>query len=355
MDNISPVDYHIEVTELKDFVNEQIETGNLGSIQGMVVFRGLKDAFIGASVKPFLIAPAKGESDSYYEKYYGIEKHTEYAEKYIPGFFSLNRDYYDLDSILNIYKNKIASESFKILFLLKLYQLECIGASIDKFLDFQVHDNFYGYKEDLADYLYQYLKNDGIFHLLPKTLSIINQWGNKEENGGGTIETNQNKTKEKYNDETGDSLNKSIDNDNVGIEIKGRFSIEEIRKYFSFLYEERSAHKKPFLRKEEVEEMFNNGFTVPADPMDAKYKLNVTPQYPRSIIDFAIHQCYMFNSNNHKDKKLYLQFFGSYIENYQAAVESPKTLNSLLSNFSVIKSGRNKIKWENYLSEKFKN
>ncbi len=350
MNKISTTDYHIELTELRNFVNEQIETGSLDYVQGMIVFKSLKDAVIGAEIKPFLQAPAKGESNSYYEKYYNAVRHPEYATRIIPDFFSSGNDFYDLDVILSIQRNKTRTEFFKILFMLKLYLLENTETSIDGFLDFQVHDNFNGDKENLNIFLYQFLENDGIFCLLPESVTIIKNWINEEKE----LATDSNKTKEKLKENIRTSSEKSITSPNAAIEIKGHFNIEEIRKYFSFLYEETSAYKKPFLRKEEVEEVFKNGFKIPSTPIEPKYKLNVNPQNPRSVVDFAIHKFYMKNSTTHKDKKLYLQFFGSYVEDYDAALESDEKLNSLLSNFSVNKTKVSSIKWEVYFPDRFK-
>lgn len=350
MNKISTTDYHIELTELRNFVNEQIEAGSLDSVQGTIVFESLKDAVIGAEIKPFLQAPAKGESSSYYEKYYNAERHPEYATRIIPDFFSSGNDFYDLGVILNIQRNKSRTESFKILFLLKLYMLEKTETSIDGFLDFQIHDNFNGDKENLNIFLYQFLANDGIFCLLPESITIIKKWINEEKK----IATDSNKTKEKLKENIRTSLEKSITNPNAEIEIKGHFSIEEIRKYFSFLYEETSANNKPFLRKEEVEKIFKNGFKIPVAPIEPKYKLNVTPKYPRSIIDYAIQTLYFENNINANDRKLYLQFFGHYLQDYQAVIESPERCKFFLSNFSGDLTSRNKIKWDKYLPKRRK-
>ena len=350
MNKTSPTDFHIELTGLKDFVNDQIEAGRLDSIQGKQVFKSLKDAVIGAEIKPFLQAPVNNDSSSYYEKYYNLERHPEYAASHIPDFFSKDKSFYDLDATLNIYMKKTRTESFRILFLLKLYQLECIGTSIEKFLDFQVHDNFYGNKESLNDFLYQFLANDGIFCLLPETISIINHWINEEKE----IATDSNKTKEKLKENKISASNNSITNPSVEIEIKGNFSIEEIRKYFSFLYEEKSASEKPFLRKEEVENMFKNGLKIPSSPIEPRYKLNLNMKYPRSIVDYAIQELYFKNNINTNDRILYLQFFGCYIQNYYGVIESPKKCKSFLSNFSGTKTIRNKIKWDKYLPERHK-
>ena len=350
MNKISTTDYLIELTELRGFVNEQIEDGSLDSVQGMIVFKSLKDAVIGAEIKPFVQAPAKGQSSSYYEKYYKAEHHPEYAIRIIPDFFSSGYDFYDLGVILNIKRNKTRTESFKILFLLKLYLLEKTETSINGFLDFQVHDNFNGDKENLNILLYQFLENDGISCLLPETIAIINNWINNKE----IITTDSNKTKEKSKENIITSSEKSISNLNAEIEIKGHFSIEEIRKYFSFLYEETSANNKPFLRKEEVEEILKNGFKIPSKPIEPKYKLNVNPKYPRSIIDYAIQTLYFANNIYANDRKLYLQFLGHYIQDYQAVIESPERCKSFLSNFSGALTSRNKIKWDKYLPERRK-
>ena len=350
MNKTSLPEYHIELTELRNFVNNQIETGKLDTVRGMVVFKSLKDAVIGTGIKPFLSVPAKGESNSYYEKYYNLERHPEYATKNIPEFFSNEKDFYDLDAILNIYKEKIKTESFKILFLLKLYQLESTRLSIEGFLDFQVHDNFYGDKENLNSFLYQFLANDGIFCLLPTTISLLENWISKEE----TDEVNLKKTKEKSKENIRNASDKSLSNFKEEVEIKGHFSIEEIRKYFSFLYEETSANNKPFLRKEDVEKIFKNGFKIPSTPIEPRYKLNLNMKYPRSIVDYAIQTLYFENNINTNDRNLYLQFFGHYIQDYYAVIESSKSCKSFLSNFSGALTSRNKIKWNKYLPQRLK-
>jgi len=350
MNKTSLPEYHIELTELRNFVNNQMETGKLDPVQVMVVFKSLKDAVIGTGIKPFLSAPAKGESNSYYEKYYNLERHPEYSTSNIPEFFSSGKDFYDMDAILNIYKEKIKTESFKILFLLKLYQLGSTGLSIEGFLDFQVHDNFYGDKENLDSFLYQYLANDGIFYLLPTTISLLNNWINEEEIDVVTLK----KTKEKSRGSIIKVSDNSVSNFKEEVEIKGHFSIEEIRKYFSFLYEETSVNNNPFLRKEEVEEIFKNGFKIPSTPIEPRYKLNLNMKYPRSIVDYAIQTLYFENNINTNDRNLYLQFFGHYIQDYYAVIESSKSCKSFLSNFSGALTSRNKIKWNKYLPQRLK-
>ena len=139
------------------------------------------------------------------------------------------------------------------------------------------------------------------------------------------------------------------------IDVMGFFTVEEIRKYFSFLYKELSALGKPYLNKEDVEEIFKNGFTIPEIPMEIKYKLNLNKKYTRSIVDFSIQQFYRYHSRTHKDKKNYLRFFGSYLEDYWAALESESQLHLLASNFSNKKPKLNTINWESYLPERFIN
>ncbi len=354
MDDKPSIDYHIEITELKEFLNGQINKNIITINQGMLVFESMKEAVIGASIKPFLEAQAKEVMDSYYEKYFRLEHHPDYKDKYIPGFFSQDGDYYDLDAPLYIYKDKITSKSFTLLFHLKLLQIESNRISINEFLDFQFNDNFNRNINYFTSFLHQFLTNDGIFRLLPETTTTMKQWIDKheifQEDEDEILQTNSNYINEELLEE---NELYSITNKN-DIEIMGFWTIEEIRKYFSFLYEELSVSGNPFLSEEYVNEIFKQGLTIPAIPKKSKYKLNINSKYPKSIIDFSIQQFYSKNTRSHKDKKLYLKFFGSYIEDYWAAVESEKQLNLLASNFSNKKPGNNKIDWNKYLPEKFK-
>jgi len=77
-------------------------------------------------------------------------------------------------------------------------------------------------------------------------------------------------------------------------------------------------------------------------------------KYPRSIVDYAIQTLYFENNINTNDRNLYLQFFGHYIQNYYAVIESSKRCKSFLSNFSGALTNRNKIKWNKYLPQRLK-
>ena len=99
MDYNTTLSFHIEITELKDFVNMKISEHEIYPIQGRLVFKTMKDAVIGAGVNPFLIAQNKAVKDLYYEKYYNLYPHPEYKDKYIPAF-SINKE---ISTILKVH------------------------------------------------------------------------------------------------------------------------------------------------------------------------------------------------------------------------------------------------------------
>jgi hypothetical protein len=50
------------------------------------------------------------------------------------------------------------------------------------------------------------------------------------------------------------------------------------------------------LSEEAVNQIFENGMVISANPVEKKFKLNIEPLFPKKIVDFAIHQFFNLNS-----------------------------------------------------------
>jgi len=130
------------------------------------------------------------------------------------------------------------------------------------------------------------------------------------------------------------------------IKIKGELTDDQVRHYFSFLYFTDNQIDKSFLTKDEVEEIFKNGIEIPATPRSEKFELNVTPRFPKKIVDYFIYTFYV--RYNPKAKVPILKFFGSYIKNYEKALD-PLKITSVKSNLTGEKPSSTKFNPADYL------
>ncbi len=356
----SPIDLHIELSSLKDFINGQIYSGNPYSFDGKELYEMLKRVVIDSELKPFLTSPKDESEVNYYEKY--RRQSQEKFDKFIPDFFEYEGEFYDLERIQYVYKEFTRPRDFDKLFLIKLLELKTNEYPIGEFLNFQQADNFYGQKESIDSFLYQMTANDGNCHLLQETNQVLRDWidsqhlailkesaiendnseldDNIENNNPGPDDTSIEKidTQEQWNNEI-ESLR--------GNKIKCKWSTEQITHYFSFLYKEKSENGEPYLKKEQVEKMFENGFCIPEKQIDPLFKLNHSLRYPLKNVKYAIYYFYSKANNKSHDKLAYLLFFGSFIEDFKKYLTSNELYKSF-SNNSHKAPARNKIAWDKY-------
>ena len=348
------IDYHIELSSLKEFANKLIEN-KLVPINAGHIFSVLKQAVINSEVAPFLRKPITQELDGYYDKYLRLEEENK-SNKMLPDFFSNEGDFYDMDKNLNFSRAYVNDEQFQVLFGLKLIELDSLKANLNGFLDFQLYDNYNGNKEEYGYFLYRLMSKDSISYLLTSINEKIQQW--IKENKINII-LNENEEALKTEDE---ELTNEIIGDHWEAKkntiIEGKMSIEEIKQYFSFFFKEKLEKSskndfKPILTKEEVETIFSNGLVIPEKPLEKKFKLTLPPRYPKKIIDFAIHKFFSLNTLSNNDKKAYVLFFANFIQDYESALNSKKALESLSKNITGERSIKDKIKWEGYIPKKF--
>jgi len=354
MNNNQEIDFHIELSTLKDFANKLIEN-KLVPINAGHIFSVLKQAVINSDVNPFLRKPVDLVKKGYYDKYVRLEEEnmSYYA---IPDFFSHEDDFYDMDRNLNFSRVYVNDDLFQELFSLKLLELDYSKINLLEFMNFQLYDNYNGKKEEFGYFLSRLLAKDSIFCLLPSINDKIQQWLKVN-----NISIILNDLDEELAHEKEDDITKPIIDhweEKKNQKIEGNMSIDEIKHFFSFLYKEKIEKSgnydfQPILTKEEVDMIFSNGLVIPEKPLEKKVKLCIPPRFPKKIIDLAIFKLFDLNSLSHRDKKDYLLFFANYIEDYKNALNSKKALESLAKNITGDKSPRDKIIWDNYIPERF--
>lgn len=345
------IDYHIELSAIRNFANELI-LKNVIPIDGNEILNDLKKVVINSNIRPFLLSSETG-SEGYYEKYVRLEQ--EYAEKTIPDFFGHAGNFYDLDEQLNISRHNIDENCFQRLFVLKMMEIDQSKLKLNHYFDFQLYDNFYGDIENFGVFLLKILSKDSVCYLWPAISVEIRQWLSK--NKLSYLEQIFNPSEEDtLPDETSQS-EKDFREVKKNFEIAGNLTIEEIRHYFSFLYKEVRSNSKylncqPFLPEEAVNRIFENSMVIPAKPLEPKFKLNIEPRFPKKIVDYAIHQFFNLNSITKRDMGDYVKFFANYIEDYEKALISSEALTVVRSNITGERSPKDRIKWEGYIGRR---
>jgi hypothetical protein len=349
-----PIDLHLELSSLRNFVNDQINAGNPYALDGKDFYEVLKRVVIDAEVKPFL-TPPKNESDkNYYEKYQRLSREGFY--KLIPDFFEHEGEFYDLDRVQYAHKDFTRDEDFEKIFIIKLLEIKSNGYSIEKFLSFQQFDNFYGQKESMDSFLYQLIEKDGNCHLLQDLCQVLKDWISHQ-----SLELLSLSSVETQIPEVDNSLIEPVDSQEIwvkeieglkGKQLKSKWGLEQIKDYFSFLYKEKSENGEPYLTEENFDKIFINGFKIPENDLQPLLKLNCTPKFPLKNITYGIYRFYKEASLSNYDKKEYFMFFASFLEDYSNIKISSAAYSILSKNATKPLSAINKIEWNKYLSNK---
>lgn len=135
--------------------------------------------------------------------------------------------------------------------------------------------------------------------------------------------------------------------------VEGNFTKEEVQQYFSFLYKEKSNDGKPFLRENEVKEIFKYGLAIPLKPPAKKYKLNCSLTFPKNIVEFHIYKFYSKHTTS-KHKQDVLKFFAYYITDFEKALLSEKDMQTWSGNVVGKRSRKIKFAIADYLPERFR-
>ena len=329
-----PVDLHLEISSLRNFINDQINSGNPFSFDAKDFYEILKRVVIDSEAKPFLTFPKDDSERHYYEKY--RRQSQEEFDKLIPDFFEHEGEFYDLDRIQCIYKDFSREDDFEKLFIAKLLELQSINYPIDKFLFFQQFDNFYGQKDSIDSFLYQLTENDGNCLHLKDLCQFLRNWIDNQ-----NLENLILSPKKSYNLEVEESIIENVDSQEIwvkeieslkGKRLKCKWSLDQIKHYFSFLYGEKSENGEPYLKEEQVDKIFENGFCIPEKPIEPLFELNCTLKYPIKNITYAIYYFYDKANTKSHDKLGYILFFASFIKEYNMYLVSKDGYKSFSNN-----------------------
>jgi hypothetical protein len=191
----------------------------------------------------------------------------------------------------------------------------------------------------------------GKSHFFQSNDDEIVKWINRDDMGVLQLQSAI-KKQEKLGDATNEKNHQDYINKRKGFKILGKYTDEEIRKFFSFLYLEKSTENQPILSQDVVDIIFINGLTIPQEIPKEKYSLNKSPKYSRKFIDYALHLFFSNHSFTARDKKDFVLFFACYLQDYGNALVSDSAMNNIKSNMSGKKTQKMKIKWDDYLPKK---
>lgn len=125
----------------------------------------------------------------------------------------------------------------------------------------------------------------------PKSLKVVKRWLKEERKAINALENGR---------KTGNSLKEKVE-DWIEIpdsyyQIKGRLDPMQLRRFFAFLHIENngSLDDKPFLLKEEVEELLKYGLSYPLkEPEEKPFSLRLNSYKSLSIVYYAFYQLYI--------------------------------------------------------------
>lgn len=346
-----PIDLHLEISSLRNFINDQINLGNPFSFDAKDFYEILKRVVIDSEAKPFLTFPKDESENNYYEKY--RRQSQEEFDKLIPDFFEHEGEFYDLERIQYVYKDFTRAEDFEKLFTIKLLGLKTNENPIGEFLSFQQFDNFYGQKDSIDSFLYQLTENDSNCRLLKDLCQFLRDWIDNQH-----LEILMLSPKKSYNLEVEESVIENVDSQEKwnheieslkGTTINCKWNLDQIRHFFSFLYMEKSENGEPYLKKEQVDQILKNGLQIPDKPMELLFKPNCSKRYPFKNITFAINFFYSKSSKKFNDKRAYYLFFSMFIEGYSHNLISQKSYENFSRNTSKSLPGRTTLNLTQYL------
>jgi hypothetical protein len=287
------------------------------------------------SIKPFITLKEidTGETDLKYLNIYRDKLSKWENEKELIDFYVKKGDFYDMNTEFIFNLNNNNKSEFAKLFVLKLNQYKDSIFYLNDFLEFQVNKNF-----------------NGSILEFQKFKLIINSQFILDEIIGIELDkfiNNNNLNTESINNESENKIHFLIPPDSYR-KIEVKFSDAQIHTFFSFLYLEKSEGGKPYLSKEEVNQMLKYGISIPEIPPQNKFKLNCSKRYPKKDIEYSIYQFYYNALENKNQKKELLEFFASYITDFEKALLSEKHMQNWSNNITGKISSKMKFKLDKY-------
>jgi hypothetical protein len=295
-------------------------------------------------------------------------------------YFKVENDFYYMNQPCIVKRKDLNKLDFEELFALKLRQYHDGLSWIGGFLNYQLKNNFSSNIKSFKTFL-KYLLQQHEELIDKKIIKLTNDWVaetklifaekssrrnandiKKEKSKNGTDHLN--KPNESLQDIDGSENSSKANGDNINVnennipngykEIKGNLSLEEIKRYFSFLYLEKSDRGEPFLTEKDVKEIFRYGIAIPPSIHIQKFKLNCTKAFPKSLIEFCIYKFYEKHSRSISQKVDILEFFSFYFQDFEMHGQSKEKLLQWSKNVTGEKPLRMKIDIEEYLPTKTK-
>lgn len=331
------MDLHIDISAIIDYYNSRVLDKQPLPFLNTHIYTCLQEAFLAAGYRPFLQRPLLGkDSDnafSYYQKYQNALQNWTYET--IPDFFEKDGDFYDLSRSCFVRREDVGDESFTVLFLIKF--LEIIDFSendVAAFLDFQLYDNFFG---DQSEYIFFLRELPAIAkdcRQLPAIVRNIDIFFSKDpyikfegvaDNGSSIENERQFKKLKRWNE---------FINSRKGFSIPHTWSIDDVKQFFSFLYDRRASFNEALLTKEQFETIFKDGLVIPSQNIQTKFKLNTSSRSPLKLLDAAIYRFWYIHKSGNWFKMDLVLFFASFLVDYERVLFSKKELDSVSSNIT---------------------
>jgi hypothetical protein len=132
--------------------------------------------------------------------------------------------------------------------------------------------------------------------------------------------------------------------------LEGKWTDAEVQLFFTFLYKEKDKNGETYLSKEATETIFKYGIAIPPEgTIVTRYKLNDGGPRSKKIVAYAIYLFFKNYSRNITEKRAILRFFGSYIEDYSAALVDEDTMVKLSGNITGDKPAKNFFNLRKYV------
>ncbi|RYZ62764.1 MAG: hypothetical protein EOO14_01300 [Chitinophagaceae bacterium] len=366
----------IDVAEIFEFELERLREGR----NDEAFFKELRESLIPFYIlkkhEPFVSQAAVAAGTSSEKYYYGYEERLKSQASWNLDYFKFRDAFYDYNLSCIVEKEDVIQELYSWLFALKVRQFEAYKEEFSSFLGYHYHVTFNGDKQEYALFLQSLLRYKDLIapslreeiitvakevDTLPRRTDYIETISNRptwEEFKALSLEAAPNtsvSTKVQGNGEeeigveeqpikeqgTTEATAYAIQNTSV-------LSKEEIDHFFAFLYKDRGDEEGSYLKKEEVEIMLQYGITIPAQPLQEKFKLNYTARYSKKLAEYLLHAFIVEYNRNEKGK--FLQFLGSYIQDYELAL-SAQGLRNISKNFTGDRPSKRNIlfKLEDFL------
>lgn len=130
---------------------------------------------------------------------------------------------------------------------------------------------------------------------------------------------------------------------------KGKLHDSEVQEFFSFLYLAKDKENQSYLKKEEVENIFQYGIAIPPVGKTVRYKLNTGGARNKKIVLYAIYVFYNNYKFNVSGKRLILRFFASYIEDFAFALLNEEEMEKLSKYMTGERPSKNFFNLEKYV------